>query len=55
MTASLMNPVDQRVTAESPISLEPQTSMPVLEHQSGATEAPVRLSCGSGLCVGNSL
>ena len=39
--ASLVNPVDQRVTAESPISLVLQTSVAVLEHQSDGTEAPV--------------
>ena len=33
-----MNPLDQRGTAESPVSLVPQISVPFLEHQTDATE-----------------
>ena len=41
MNASLVNPVDECLTAESSISLVPQTSVLVIEHQSDVTEAPV--------------
>ena len=41
MFASLVNPVDERLTAESSISLVPRTSVFVIEHQSDVTEAPV--------------